>query len=226
MNCLKNEVWWKNIRNLFCSHNIIPEKNSNLNSEINSLTRLVIIIFLVFSIFDTKYALLFLLISNIFIILYYLQKNKGMSKNNDSYKNPRVVENFKYGTMKSYHTTKIQDPYANQYCKSNMTIDGPSVANSAINNPQWVSPNQKLVGGPNPKTKINPVVVAPSNDLEYWKANNMVVHSAVNDVSNIDVYNSGYVISTCCPKPYECQPKPITRENYSDITNKDNDIRI
>ena len=225
MNCKQNEVWWKHIPNLLCSHNIIPDKNSSLNVEINSITRLVIIIFLVFLIFDIKYALLFLVISNIFIILYYLQKSKEMSKTRESYSKSYVVENYNYATMKDKCTTKIHDPYADQYCKSSMIIDGPTVANSAVNNPNWISPNQKLVGHANPKTKISPVIAAPSNDLEYWKANNLVVNSAINDISNIDVYNSGYVINTCCPKPYECTPKHITKEYYTDFNKKiDNDI--
>tara|TARA_Y100000389_G_C17460524_1_gene521345 strand:+ start:1769 stop:3232 length:1464 start_codon:yes stop_codon:yes gene_type:complete len=220
MNCKQNEVWWKHLPNLICSHSIIPDKNSGLNVEINSITRLVIIIFLVFSVFDIKYALLFLLISNIFIILYYLQKSKEMSKNKESYNNPYVVENYTYATAKDNSKTNIRDPNAKQYCNSCMIIDGPNVSNSAVNNPEWISPNQRLVGGPNPKTKINPIIAAPSNDLNYWKANNLVVNSAINDVSNIDVHNSGYAISTCCPKPYECTPKPFTKENYTNFNNE------
>ena len=70
MNCKQNEVWWKHLPNLICSHSIIPDKNSGLNVEINSITRLVIIIFLVFSVFDIKYALLFLCTKIVFVVVH------------------------------------------------------------------------------------------------------------------------------------------------------------
>ena len=62
-----------------------------------------------------------------------------------------------------------------------------------INNPKWVSDNKKLMGGANPKTFINPRITNPSHDLEYWKDNNNVVHSAINDDVSDDIYASGYI---------------------------------
>jgi len=67
-----------------------------------------------------------------------------------------------------------------------------------FNNPKYMSINQKLVGGPNPKTLIPPVIVPPITDLGYWKTNNLIKHSLINDQSQIDVYQSGYQVSTCC----------------------------
>jgi hypothetical protein len=218
MKCLENVVWWKHIPNLFCSDSILPRKNSSLASEINTVSRLIIIIFLIFSIFDLKYAFVFLVISNVFIILHYLQKNKEMSKNKDSYQQNRIVENYQYNDMRIKPPSKITSTKPVQICDINMTIDGPG---GAINNPEWTSINQKLAGGPNPKTKIAPVLSARSHDLDYWRANNMVVHSAINDATNIDEYNSGYTISTSCPKPYECHLQHITNENN---INKENFI--
>lgn len=67
-----------------------------------------------------------------------------------------------------------------------------------FNNPNYMSINQKLVGKANPKTLIPPVIVPPITDLGYWKTNNLIKHSLINDQSQIDVYQSGYQVSTCC----------------------------
>lgn len=66
------------------------------------------------------------------------------------------------------------------------------------NNPNWVSPNAKLGSGQNPKTLIKPLVVPPSHDLSYWKANNLITHSNVNTATQKEAYLSGYAVSTCC----------------------------
>jgi len=57
---------------------------------------------------------------------------------------------------------------------------------------EYASPNQMLVGGPNPKTYIPPIVAAPSHALDEWKATRLVTHSALNASTNFDVYSSGY----------------------------------
>jgi hypothetical protein len=67
-----------------------------------------------------------------------------------------------------------------------------------FNDPKYMSKNQMLGNGHNPKTLIPPVVIAPSHALDYWKANNLISHSAVNKVTQQDVYLSGYAVSTCC----------------------------
>ena len=70
-----------------------------------------------------------------------------------------------------------------------------------FNDPQWISPNQKLVGGPNPKTLIAPVIVPPISSLDYWKNNNLAVKSGINTATPFDVINSGYKIQPCPKKP-------------------------
>lgn len=74
---------------------------------------------------------------------------------------------------------------------------------NAFNNPKWMSQNQKLAGTANPKTLIAPIITPPCTDLSYWKNNNLVVHSAVNEESNNDIYKSGYQVSTCCAPIYD-----------------------
>lgn len=64
---------------------------------------------------------------------------------------------------------------------------------TGVNDPNWVSPNQKLVGKPNPKFLIPPVIVAPSHDLDFWRTNNLVVRSHINATDTFDEQSSGYV---------------------------------
>jgi hypothetical protein len=70
-----------------------------------------------------------------------------------------------------------------------------AVRTTGVNDPDWVSPSQKLVGPPNPKFLIPPVVVAPSMDNEYWKTNNLVVRSGINATTPFDEEASGYAPS-------------------------------
>lgn len=58
---------------------------------------------------------------------------------------------------------------------------------------EYFSRNQYLVGCPNPKTRIPPIVVPPSHELSFWKASDLTTHSAVNDGYSYDAYAAGYV---------------------------------
>jgi len=70
-------------------------------------------------------------------------------------------------------------------------------------------------GNVNPRTLIAPVVVPPSHDLSYWKANNLITHSAVNTQKQIDDYNSGYQVTTNCGvNNYTGKPKNATLEKF------------
>ena len=66
------------------------------------------------------------------------------------------------------------------------------------NLPGFMSSNQKLAAGSNPKTKIAPVIVARSHDLDHWRANDAITHSSTNNTNQQDAYLSGYAISNCC----------------------------
>jgi hypothetical protein len=56
----------------------------------------------------------------------------------------------------------------------------------------YVSLNNKLVGGQNPKTLIPPVITTPCYSIA-WKASDLVVPSRINDRTADDLYRSGYL---------------------------------
>ena len=216
--CNKNKFWLENPINLLCNSDLLPLKNvMNLSEQLNCLTRLVLLIFFILLLINFKYSFFFLLISLAFIIIIYYLQRKQMRREN--YQNER---NFTINTRKKLH----QFPRPKDWsligqqtciqCVEPVNLDelpGYSEKDSGVfNNPEYISINQKLAGPPNPKTLIAPVVIPPSSDLSYWRANNLVNHSAVNAESQIDVYQSGYQVSTCCPSD-------LTGKGFADVPN-------
>ena len=91
---------------------------------------------------------------------------------------------------KKYNQAIIQTSEALPFCNDEISIDPPDM--------EAVTLNQNLTGNlANPKTNIPPVVFAHSHDLDYWKDNNLIVHSRINSRGiQEEMYLSGYAEST------------------------------
>ena len=183
--CNRNKLWLENPYNLVSSIEIIPMNGMTVGQQMNALTRFVLLVFIILILFNFKYSVIFLLISFVLIIiLYYIQR---MTTRNN---------NIEYFTPKS--NKRRQEPIVNMqnklYAEDCIFCDDTEVIENNYNDPNYVSANQKLAGGPNPKTFIAPVIAPPCADLSYWRANNLVTHSAVNDNLQTPLYQSGYVI--------------------------------
>jgi len=120
----------------------------------------------------------------------YAAKHRGIIKNDPSNRTTNLL---------------LERPTAFRFCDDAVDLD--------VNNQEYMSINQKLVGQGNPKTLIPPVIVPPSHDLSYWKANNLITHSHVNEQSQYDVYQSGYEVSNCCDQQLYDPVTPIYK-NY------------
>ena len=196
----QNKTWIENIMELFNDNKIIPLGYLSFESKINSLTRLILLCFIiVLIIFDVKKSLIFLSISlSVIILFYYIFKNKKNIDSKESY----MYQNNNYsmgkngfasnhrGIVNKNNDLIMERPTAFRFCNDEVPFK--------FNDEKYISINQKLVGPPNPKTLIPPVIVPPSHDLSYWKANNLITHSHVNEKLQIDNYQSGYQVSTCC----------------------------
>jgi hypothetical protein len=227
MNKCSNKIWIENIGDLFCDFKLLPIGNMTLEAKINSITRLIIFLFILFLlIFDIKWSLFFLLISLLIIIIfYYIIKDKKMNvnKKNNSKENYRYPPNFsggKNGYASKHRGIIEKDPITNT---KNLLLERPTAfrfcndqVDSEFNDTKYMSINQQLVGQGNPKTLIPPVVVPPSHDLSYWKANNLITHSHINEQSQYDVYQSGYQVSNCCDEQLYDPSCP----KYDSYTNK------
>jgi len=97
-----------------------------------------------------------------------------------------------YNKMNTWNTPGLRVPMACNICDTERV--------QHYNGPHQISAMQKMVGKQNPKTLIQPVIVPKITDLDYWKVNNLVTHSAINEESQFDEFASGYkVTSSCCP---------------------------
>lgn len=194
MTC-KHQFWIENPLQLFCSYNISWSNSMSLEEQMNSLTILISLIFFVLFLLGFKQSIFFYIICLFIIILYYY-KMKQMKTLSENYTRPFLVG--AKPVMDLYKKTSN----SKRFCDDTVELDQP---NGVFNNSKWISNSQKLAGPVNPKTLIPPVITPPSHDLSYWRANNLITHSAINDVSNIDVYQSGYQVSTCCAPTYDCR---------------------
>ena len=225
----KEKFWLEDPKYLFSILKIIPKENMSLESQMNSLTRLVVCVFLILYLIGYKQSFLFLLLSLFFIIiLYYLQKAKMTTRENFLDTTSKVstpINNINIKTNPPnldyiYKTEKLYDDFINQ---DRYTIQKfPSYYNQQIEkeipiepNQSFISKNQNLVGGANPKTKIRPVIAPPTHDWEYWRGNDFVFPNTINERSVQDYYSSGYYID----EDIQCQKKSglmvKTKENFT-----------
>ena len=213
-----NKFWIHFPKQLFSNFNIIPYSNLNFESQINAITRLLFISCIVLIILGFKYAIpLFLILLFIIILFYYIRKQQ--MNNTENFCNSKsglkeLTKNAilagKKAEIENGDTTLtgriLSLPQECEYCNVHYSLDN-IVNNTDIelskNNKskRWISPNQKLVGKPNPKTQVSPAIIAPIADLDFWKVNNLITFSQINETTNTDLYASGYYSSTCCPNP-------------------------
>jgi len=206
--CQRDKFWLERLPNLFCSTSLVPLDGMSLEDQMNSLTRLTLIIFLVLVLFRVKNSILFLILALLFIIiLYYIQKKQMETFRAEHYKppqnqaKPQSQGRFGLQIVGNRGPVVFNNPNDSRYCNDYVNLDG-GMNSGVFNNQNYMSINQRLAGGPNPRTKIPPVIVPPAADLSYWGANNLVSFPQINEESNLDVYRSGYQVSTCCPGIY------------------------
>ena len=232
------KFWTENINCLFSSIQLVPHPNMHLQEQLNSITRLILIISTIMWLLNFKHTDYFLIISLAFIIIiYYIQRNK-MQENYVN--NPRLSYiNYKPSSIiqkstsfspsgKKYDNVIINSGEILPFCNDQISLEN---LGGDPENTIAIGMNQRLARGNlnnveqgNPTTRIAPVIVPPSYDLDSWKDNNLVVFSAINSPgAQQDMYLSGYAESTCCdyiPKGTQivpsCKPKTV-KENYSGI---------
>lgn len=193
--CGENKIWLENIGNLFCNIDLLPMRDGTLESQLNAITRLVILIFLILLLlFNLSYALVFLLLALIFIIiLYYIQRKIMIGKNG----------------QENYQAKPSRKPFT----ENNLHIDAKD--NILCNQKKWVldtnknqSSNNAFKIKANPKTKMKPIISPHSHDISQWRENNNVVHSHINAPRVTNTYDSGLIPSVECGGNVECGYNP------------------
>jgi hypothetical protein len=176
----------------------------------NSNIKLIIVsLFILVVLFGTYLNILFLFFSLLLIIILCYSQRKQMSikYNTENYKpycnDPNYLNppsRVKTCTKKEIEGNTVavgkngniifERPSARRFCNDCEEVQP--------NNTAYIYPSQKLLGCPNPKTNIPPIVVPPIASLDYWKTNNLVTMSAINTETQEDAYQSGFQITTCC----------------------------
>ncbi|MHA2038433.1 MAG: hypothetical protein ACW98X_18525 [Promethearchaeota archaeon] len=98
-----------------------------------------------------------------------------------------------------YNSENYKNNYLNDDTSQRFCNDSVSISNSINSKTKpFVSANQRLAGPPNPKTLKTPVIPPPVSDLSFWKLNNTITHSHINESRQFDTHNSGYNVSDKC----------------------------
>jgi hypothetical protein len=157
MHC-QNKFWLENITDLFCNFNLVPFTTMTNEQQLNAITRLVFIIFIILLLLNFKQSVPFLILSLFFIItIYYIQKKnleeikkEHFTMNKDSlYQNTNVIprkdipQTTAFPTLQNKKIPLIKPTF----CDDAVTLN--------VNDPNYMSINQKLTGNRgNPKTLI------------------------------------------------------------------------
>ena len=224
------KFWTEDFTQLFCSTKLVPAETDTLEEQMNSLTRLVLVFFMLLFVINWKYDLIFLFLCLIFIIILYYIK-KGMTQNKENYQNmpgnrnnintrdtiehygptdsgvgPTLIKqkpstDFMKKTRLNKNGMYFSDTFNDKSCNLIYPVQALKYANPTMTpeskwmQPDYVSPNQKLVGKPMPRTEVAPIIVPPTNCLDFWKPNDFVTQSGINSESTVDIGRSGYLIT-------------------------------
>lgn len=193
MNYNDEEFWLLNYKNLFKSSDILPVQNSSANTKLNTISRLSLFISLIVIAFDYNIALKIIVISFIIIIFAYYINNNNMITYKESFTclPPTPVYQGEGGNGKIYTINQ------SNWKKNTIPLTKPGIS-----------------GPPNPKTQNAPIVVAKSHDLDFWKANEFITHSHINEKLRIENYQSGYTVSGCVKSGLEEAYPPMLKSKY------------
>lgn len=202
---------------LFRSYELLPSPEDSLSAKLNTITRLALIVCIVIAAYKPVLAFSTLILVMVITMSVYSgtvadPTIEGFEPNsNDPYgltvshdaPNPSAgcgSNQQLYEFMREYNSTRYPDLNKVGFPTTQKRFCNDAVPLKYC--PDHVSPNQELVGGPNPKTRVPPLVAAPSHDLDSWRNNDFAVHSQINKETNFDAEKSGY---NCGILPTKCE---------------------
>jgi len=196
-----NQFWLENISQLVQDPMILPEADCSLEEQMNAVTRGIILLWVFLWLANYKHHSLFLALSILFIIiLYYIERNTMK----ESYETI-PLNDWKY--IPRGNKLKRETPEQYRFCKTEKPL---------VYDQRFQSNNQKLVGGPNPKTLEKNYVIPPSHAWDYWMPSYRVP-SQINDSTHEELFQSGYVgTSKCDESEFACE-MPIQQPCTSSI---------
>lgn len=213
------------VTQLFRSFDLLPNPEDSVATKLNTITRLALIACVVIAMYKPVLAFSTLvLVLVVTMSVYSGTTSRTLESFEDPYgltvspeaPNPSADCDSKQQLqefMKEYNSTRYPDlnkigypTTQKRFCNDVVPLEYGL---------DYISANQELVGGPNPKTKIPPLIAAPSHDLDSWRNNDFVIHSQINQETNFDSERSGYncgILPTKCEDclyiPCQCRKTP------------------
>ncbi len=121
-----DNFWLKNFPKLFSNFRLVPSDNLSLDEQMNALTRLVFLVFLILLLIDFRFSFIFLLLALLLIIIFYYIQRKKMKEGFECRPRQKVFQNDSGyvsgppvpGLVVNYHDnriTKTSPIYSNEY---------------------------------------------------------------------------------------------------------------
>jgi hypothetical protein len=136
---IKNNIkfWTEDITQLFCSAKFVPNENDSLEEQMNCLSRLVLVFFVLLFMINWKYDLIFLFLCLIFIIiLYYIKKGMNQNKENYTHMNQDNIIEYYGPTYSGVGPLQIKQKPSNDFMQKSKLKDDYIYVSNTMNNAQ------------------------------------------------------------------------------------------
>ena len=205
-----NEFWMYDVTQLFRSFDLLPSPEDSLSTKLNTITRMALIACVVIAVYKPMLAFSTMIIVMVVTMSVYSsaigeptieQFEQGYVDSKDESNSQQLYEFMReYNSIKHPDVNKVGFPTSQKrFCNDAVLLEYDT---------NHTSINQKLVGGPNPKTRITPIIAPPSHDLDSWRNNDFAVHSQINKETNFDADMVGYNYGILPTKCKECMYIP------------------
>lgn len=224
--------WLENPLVLVESGEIFPSSDDTLEERLNTLTRLCLVVWGVMALSGYRWHSHFLMGALLFLIIIYYAKVNIMRENYTPLPVPPVRQQSLPLAAWQYLPTPtnldIQNPTRFRFCNDQRPIQpnkdyystnmalASQIPSAPVNNASTYRAGQVYAAAQapqvgNPKTHISPAVVAPIFANDYW-SEDFIIPSKINDMSNTELYNSGYLGSSRCGQTYGMKMKDVPTE--------------
>lgn len=230
---MSEKLWIYDLNELCKSFQLIPKEKDSYYTKLNTVVRLTIVLGLVLSCWKPGLGIGLILAACMTTVIVDAGYTKTTNRENFEeteckskckvYKNTHPMNrNLSEGAGDGkLHLSSFVD----KTC-GNINLNFPATQLRFCNDEvpltydnTYKSPNN--IGGPaNPKTFITPIIAAPAFDLDSWKTNGFVTHSAINERGNYDRERAGYnygILPTKCKNcsmlPCGCKPGNVKNKD-------------
>lgn len=212
---MESRFWLENIPDLFTSPSLVPVKSDTLENQMNAMCRLVILAFILCCLCDVYVDYRFLVGALFLIIVAYYAVHSFQQTCKETYGLVETVVEpvppvaWNTGTNDFLFTEgqdNVRAPCGPGDSQASFTVPRFPVNPQLVDTGQsqaWCpqdlpiesiySVNQSMVGPPNPKTLMRPVIPTPIYDTDAWKPNDFIIPSGINDQKRQELFDNGYV---------------------------------